>query len=237
MTYPETITVDVDNDLERELALCVQPQTFRPNSLTDHPDRISYKQALACAQTAHTLATQHTLPFTRPADFFAEMVKSDAHMERIRQRLLDETAGIKRSEDKRKQREGKKFGKQVQIEKLKERERSKKEMDDRLKGLKRSKFALHGVRHTFIDARCCQNEKMRSTSHKTTTASTLRSRMPSQIVPRSAAGVVQAAPPGPANPLVKPGTKSMDSANQQPTTKAAKAAKAAARNDSESRDE
>ena len=48
------------------------------------------------------------------------MVKSDAHMERIRQRLLDEGASIKRSEEKRKEREGKKYGKQVQMEKLKE---------------------------------------------------------------------------------------------------------------------
>lgn len=68
------------------------------------------------------------------------MVKSDAHMERIRQRLLDERAGIKRGEEKRKEREGKKFGKQVQIEKLKEREKSKKDMEERLKGFKRSMF-------------------------------------------------------------------------------------------------
>jgi rRNA-processing protein EBP2 len=39
---------------------------------------------------------------------------------------------------KRKEREGKKFGKQVQVEKLKEREKSKKEMEERLKSLKRS---------------------------------------------------------------------------------------------------
>jgi rRNA-processing protein EBP2 len=66
------------------------------------------------------------------------MVKSDAHMERIRQRLLDESASMKRSEEKRKEREGKKFGKQVQIEKLKEREKGKKEMLEKLKNLKRS---------------------------------------------------------------------------------------------------
>ena len=84
------------------------------------------------------LAAKHKFPFTRPSDYFAEMIKSDAHMERIRQRLLDESATIKKSEDKRKEREGKKFGKQVQIEKLKEREKSKKEMEERLKGLKRS---------------------------------------------------------------------------------------------------
>ncbi|TFK62570.1 Ebp2-domain-containing protein [Pluteus cervinus] len=67
------------------------------------------------------------------------MVKSDSHMERIRQRLLDETAGIKKSEEKRKEREGKKFGKQVQVEKIKERERNKKEMEEKLKNLKRNR--------------------------------------------------------------------------------------------------
>lgn len=98
----------------------------------------SYKQALHSANAARALAAKHNFAFTRPADFFAEMVKSDAHMERIRQRLLDESAGIKRGEEKRREREGKKFGKQVQVEKLKEREKSKKEMDERLKVLKRS---------------------------------------------------------------------------------------------------
>lgn len=108
----------------------------------------SYKQALHGANTARTLAAKHSLPFTRPPDYFAEMVKSDAHMERIRQKLLDETAGIKKGEEARKQRELKKFGKQVQVEKLKERVKGKKEMEERLKGLKRSEFhlfLLHGL--------------------------------------------------------------------------------------------
>ncbi|KAF9443559.1 eukaryotic rRNA processing [Macrolepiota fuliginosa MF-IS2] len=119
LTYPEKIEVDVDDDLNRELAF--------------------YKQALHSAQAAQKLAAKHNFPFTRPSDYFAEMVKSDAHMERIRQRLLNESAGIKKSEEKRKEREGKKFGKQVQIEKQKEREKSKKDMDERLKNLKRKR--------------------------------------------------------------------------------------------------
>jgi rRNA-processing protein EBP2 len=81
------------------------------------------------------------------------MVKSDAHMERIRQRLLDESATIKRSEEKRKEREGKKFGKQVQMEKLKERERSKKDMEERLKGLKRSVY-LSLILELFLLSLC-----------------------------------------------------------------------------------
>lgn len=98
----------------------------------------SYKQALYSAEQARTLAAKHSFPFTRPSDYFAEMVKSDAHMERIRMKLLDERAGIKKAEDKRKEREAKKFGKKVQVEKQKERERSKKDMAERLKTLKRS---------------------------------------------------------------------------------------------------
>lgn len=99
----------------------------------------SYKQALHGANEARILAAKLKFPFTRPTDYFAEMVKSDSHMERIRQRLLDENATIQKSELKRKEREGKKFGKQMQVEKLKEREKSKKDMEERLKSLKRSK--------------------------------------------------------------------------------------------------
>jgi len=98
----------------------------------------SYKQALDGAQEARTLALKFKFPFTRPADYFAEMVKSDSHMERIRQRLLNESAEIKRSEEKRKERQNKKYGKQIQVEKQKEREQAKKGMDERIKGLKRS---------------------------------------------------------------------------------------------------
>jgi len=68
------------------------------------------------------------------------MVKSDSHMARIRQRLLDEDAGLKKTEEKRKEREHKKIGKQVQIEKLKERrERGKAEVE-KVKGIKRSEL-------------------------------------------------------------------------------------------------
>lgn len=110
---------------------------FSITILTKFP---SYKQALHSADAARTLAAKHKFPFARPADYFAEMVKSDSHMERIRQRLLDEKAGMKKGEDKRREREGKKFGKQVQVEKLKERSQSKREMEERLNGLKRSKL-------------------------------------------------------------------------------------------------
>ncbi|CAK5267568.1 unnamed protein product [Mycena citricolor] len=119
VSHPKTIEVDVDDDLKRELAF--------------------YQQALDSVATARILASKHSLEWTRPADYFAEMVKSDSHMERIRRRLLDERAGIQKSEQARREREGKKFGKAVQVEKLKERERGRKEMEERVKGLKRKR--------------------------------------------------------------------------------------------------
>ena len=73
-------------------------------------------------------------------------------MERIRQKLIDETAGIKKGEDARKQRELKKFGKQVQVEKLKDRVKGKKEMEERLKTLKRSVFFLFFFRLAVFES-------------------------------------------------------------------------------------
>jgi len=137
------------------------------------------------AKAARVLATEHHLPFTRPDDFFAEMVKTDTHMERIRQRLLDESAGIAKSEARRREREGKKIGKQVQLEKLKEREHSKKDMEERLKGLKRSAFFFLSPTHHCLLSNFYigkKNTRVRCTTRKQTTRRPLMSRwrMPSQ---------------------------------------------------------
>ena len=138
------------------------------------------------AKAARVLATEHHLPFTRPDDFFAEMVKTDTHMERIRQRLLNESAGIAKSEARRREREGKKIGKQVQLEKLKEREHNKKDMEERLKGLKRSTF-FFSLSHAIVYLRSNfyigeKNTRVRYTTRKQTTRKPLTSRwrMPSQ---------------------------------------------------------
>lgn len=163
----------MNDDLNRELALYVLHLTLHAlhKFITF---LLSYKQALHGANEARSLAAKHNFPFTRPSDYFAEMVKSDAHMERIRVRLLNESSGIKKSEDKRKEREGKKFGKQVQVEKLKERERSKKEMEERLKGLKRSMLSFAFLRRFDTD-NPIQNERMCWTNlRQTMTTSTLQ---------------------------------------------------------------
>ncbi|CAG8528875.1 3302_t:CDS:2 [Paraglomus occultum] len=119
---------DVNNDMERELAF--------------------YKQALQSTATARSLCQSLSVPFSRPSDYFAEMVKSDELMSRVRQRLLDEDAQIKASEQARKQRESKKFGKKVQFEKLQERQKKKSEELEKIKTMKKKR---KGIEDTAID--------------------------------------------------------------------------------------
>jgi rRNA-processing protein EBP2 len=79
---------DISDDLKRELKF--------------------YEQALNAAKDAKVKIENAGLVFTRPSDYFAEMVKSDDHMKKVKQRLLDEAQALKASEMARKQREAKK---------------------------------------------------------------------------------------------------------------------------------
>jgi hypothetical protein len=79
------------------------------------------------------------------------MVKSDEHMGRVKAKLVDTAAGKKAASEARRQRDLKKFGKQVQVAKLQERDKAKRETMDKINLLKRS--TLHSfltVDHTLI---------------------------------------------------------------------------------------
>lgn len=82
---------------------------FHP-TITDWLSLCGYKQSLHCAKAARALAALHNSPFTLADDFFAKNGQDGCAygpgMERIRQRLLDESAGIAKSEARR-EREGK----------------------------------------------------------------------------------------------------------------------------------
>ncbi|KAL2075276.1 hypothetical protein VTL71DRAFT_219 [Oculimacula yallundae] len=110
---------DVSDDLNRELAF--------------------YAQSLSAVQEARKQLKAEGIPFTRPTDYFAEMVKADEHMAKIKAKLIDEAAGKKASAEARKQRDLKKFGKQVQVAKLQERDKERKQTLDNIKTLKRKR--------------------------------------------------------------------------------------------------
>lgn len=120
ITTAEPVAIaDVSDDLSRELAF--------------------YAQSLSAANEARKLLKSEGVAFTRPTDYFAEMVKADEHMAKIKAKLIDEAAGKKASAEARKQRDLKKFGKQVQVAKQQERDKERKDTMDKIKVLKRSK--------------------------------------------------------------------------------------------------
>ncbi|KAB2576380.1 rRNA processing protein [Lasiodiplodia theobromae] len=110
---------DTNDDLNRELAF--------------------YQQALAAVNTARAALKKEGVPFTRPNDYFAEMVKSDEHMGKIKQKLIDEAAGKKAAAEARRQRDLKKFGKAVQIAKEQEKAKAKKDTMEKINLLKRKR--------------------------------------------------------------------------------------------------
>lgn len=123
LTTAEPVAIpDVSDDLQRELAF--------------------YQQSLTAVQEARKLLKAEGAPFTRPTDFFAEMVKADEHMAKIKAKLVEAAAGKKASAEARKQRDLKKFGKQVQNAKLQERQKEKTKTMEKIKDLKRSMLYL-----------------------------------------------------------------------------------------------
>ncbi|KAF9923589.1 rRNA-processing protein and EBNA1-binding protein ebp2 [Linnemannia zychae] len=120
ITSTQAINVtDPDDDLNREVAF--------------------YNQALEAAVLGRERIRKEGGVFERPDDYFAEMIKSDDHMAKIRQRLLDENASIQASERAKAQRELKKFGKKVQTEKRLEREKAKADALDKINALKKKR--------------------------------------------------------------------------------------------------
>jgi len=143
---------DVEDDLNRELAF--------------------YKQSLDAVKEARTRLKKEGAPFSRPADYFAEMVKSEEQMGRIRQKMLDEAGRKKASADARRQRDLKKFGKAVQVAKLQERDKAKRQTMDKIGALKRSKSCCTVSVRLFTD-NLEQNDKGPTLMRTNTTCSML----------------------------------------------------------------
>ncbi|KAI1377228.1 Ebp2-domain-containing protein [Hypoxylon crocopeplum] len=115
---------DIQDDLKRELAF--------------------YAQSLDAAKRGRALLKAEDVPFSRPTDYFAEMVKDDGHMEKVKAKLIEEASAKKASAEARKQRDLKKFGKQVQVAKIQERQKAKRETLEKIKTLKRKRQESSG---------------------------------------------------------------------------------------------
>ncbi|XP_060933874.1 probable rRNA-processing protein EBP2 [Limanda limanda] len=87
-----------------------------------------YRQAQATVMEALPMLKQHKIYTKRPEDYFAEMAKSDVHMQKIRKKLISKQLIIEKSEKAKKLREQRKYGKKVQVEVIQKRQKEKKAM-------------------------------------------------------------------------------------------------------------
>ncbi|EME84492.1 uncharacterized protein MYCFIDRAFT_135083 [Pseudocercospora fijiensis CIRAD86] len=158
VTSAEPVEIkDVEDDLNRELKF--------------------YHQCLDAVTEARAKLKAEGVPFSRPTDYFAEMVKSEEQMGKVRAKMLDEAARKKASADARRQRDLKKFGKAVQVAKLQERQKEKRDTMDRIQTLKRSKSRSQERSLSMYPANSPQNAKVLTSPPTKTQISTLRSRM------------------------------------------------------------
>uniref|UniRef100_A0A182KFS8 Uncharacterized protein n=1 Tax=Anopheles christyi TaxID=43041 RepID=A0A182KFS8_9DIPT len=77
----------------------------------------------------------------RPDDYFAEMAKTDEHMQRIRKVLLDKQEGIAKSERIRQLREQRRIGKLIQREATEKRDEERRKMLGDIKKFRKGKLS------------------------------------------------------------------------------------------------
>ncbi|KAH9393664.1 putative rRNA-processing protein EBP2, partial [Tyrophagus putrescentiae] len=104
-------------------------------------EMLFYRQAQATViEGIKRLHTAYGIKQTaRPADYFAEMVKSDEQMQKVRERLQAKQNSIEASEKAKKQRDLKKYGKKVQQEVQLKRQAEKREMLTKIQNYKKGK--------------------------------------------------------------------------------------------------
>ena len=114
--------------------------------LSDDPVHNDFKREMlfhrqAQATTLESLARIKNmgLPSKRPDDYFAQMFKSDEHMQKIRTKLAQKQEEEERIEKVRKLRDLKKYGKQVQIEVQQKRQKEKRDMLEQVKKFRKGK--------------------------------------------------------------------------------------------------
>ena len=120
--------VDIHDDLKREVAF--------------------YDNALEAVTLAREQCEKVGIPFTRPEDFFAEMVKSDDHMAKIKDRLIFETKKMEAVERRKSNKEQTVMAKERHAHRLAEKAKAKKAhmtaVDEWKKNAERSRSGLGG---------------------------------------------------------------------------------------------
>ncbi|EFO24968.2 hypothetical protein LOAG_03513 [Loa loa] len=164
LTWIETLDVAVNSDHIGEKVL------------NDDFEReiIFYKQAEKAVQIAVLRLREMNVRIFRPTDYYAEMVKSDQHMQKIRQRMAEVEESKQKLEAIRRIREEKKFAAKVQKKVMERKQNEKKILAEAVKkhrkGVKSHLDAIlnnaNTTRDTGVEAKRSEKGRMRGKSKK-----------------------------------------------------------------------
>ncbi|XP_051175398.1 probable rRNA-processing protein EBP2 homolog [Leptopilina boulardi] len=98
-----------------------------------------YRQAQGAVIEAVTRLKKLNVPIIRPDDYFAEMVKSDEHMQKVRENLMKKQFEVQRSEKVRQMRAQSKVNKHMQIEATLKKHAEKRQMLEEVKKYRKGK--------------------------------------------------------------------------------------------------
>lgn len=143
---PAKVTPDLqrqygDLELKRNRSGEVDAETEDSAQHDFKREMLFYRQAQATViEGLRRLQTAYGIKQTaRPADYFAEMVKSDEQMQKVREQLQAKQNSLQASEKAKRQRDLKKFGKKVQQEVTLKRQAEKREMLAKISSYKKGK--------------------------------------------------------------------------------------------------
>lgn len=114
------------------------------------------------------------IPTSRPEDYFAEMAKSDEHMQKVRENLMKRQAIAQRSEKVRQLRQQKKVSKQMQVEATLKKHAEKRKMLEEVKKYRK------GIRHDldFLDDK--KKPRNKQPNHKMNSKAQIKAKFKSE---------------------------------------------------------
>ncbi|KAL0840690.1 hypothetical protein ABMA28_015883 [Loxostege sticticalis] len=104
-------------------------------------ENLIHRQAQAAVVEGIKKLKELNIPTRRPDDYFAEMAKTDEHMQKVRKNLMAKQAAQARTEKVRQLRDQKKIAKRVQIDAKLKQAAEKKQMLEQLKRVRKGKSA------------------------------------------------------------------------------------------------
>lgn len=119
-----------------------------------------HRQAQAAVLECMPKLQKLGLKTIRPDDYFAEMAKTDDHMQRIRKHLMQKQVEQKRSERVKELRVQRKQGKSIQVQAKLDRQKEKKKMLDQVKRMRKGQSKDLG----FLDGKESGNSRSKNRS-------------------------------------------------------------------------